>query len=189
MITTSTPSSAPPTTSRKRTGSLRRCLRRRCLSRAVIGTPRAPVAALGRHRFSHTRRRRPARRGRCRHACNAPAMIAAMAPRAILLDALGTLVTFDADLVTPLARRHAIHVSREDAQRAMRAEMRHYRDHCIQARDRAALAQLRLDCAALIGRELGVDLPAAELVPTLLESIRFRVFPDAPGALARWRAG
>jgi putative hydrolase of the HAD superfamily len=118
-----------------------------------------------------------------------------MARRAILLDALGTLL----ELVPPLPalrellrERHAIEVSPEDARRALRAEMAHYRSNCVRAATPPALAQLRLECAAIIAEELGGaagELGAQALLPTLLDSLRFRPYPEVADALGRWRAG
>ena len=116
-----------------------------------------------------------------------------MPSRAILLDALGTLVALEPP-AAPLARlvgeRHGVEVTPADATRALRAEMAHYRRNCIRAADADSLEALRLECAALVGRELGGPLAAldpSELVPTLLESIRFHAYPEVPGALARLR--
>ena len=53
-----------------------------------------------------------------------------MAPHAILLDALGTLLAIDdpvARLLVQLRERHAIEVAPERAALALRAEMSHYR--------------------------------------------------------------
>jgi putative hydrolase of the HAD superfamily len=114
-----------------------------------------------------------------------------MPPRAILLDALGTLVALEPPvpaLVDLLRERHGVEVAPEDALRAMRAEMSHYRDNCARAGDSDSLAALRLACAAIVADELALELPPPELVATLLASIRFRAFPEVPGALARWRA-
>ncbi len=114
-----------------------------------------------------------------------------MAPRAILLDALGTLVALEPPFerfAVLAARRHGVRIAPADARRALLAEMAHYRDHCIGARDATALAALRLECAALIRDELALDLDAGELVPTLVDSMRFTPFPEVPGALARLRA-
>ena len=118
-----------------------------------------------------------------------------MPPRAILLDALGTLVALEPP-AAPLARlvgeRHGVEVTPADAARALRAEMAHYRAQLHPRRGRrASLAALRLECAALVGRELGgrsQHSTPPELVPTLLESIRFSAYPEVPGALARLRA-
>jgi putative hydrolase of the HAD superfamily len=117
-----------------------------------------------------------------------------MAPRAILLDALGTLLAIDdpvARLLVELRERHAIEVAPERAALALRAEMRHYREHCVQASDAERLHALRLDCAAIVGRELGgeaASLEPASLLPALLASLRFVPYPDALPALERWRA-
>jgi putative hydrolase of the HAD superfamily len=121
-------------------------------------------------------------------------MIAAMAPRAILLDALGTLVALEHPaprLIALMAERHTIEVAPADANRALRAEMIYYRAQCIRAADADALEQLRLECAAILASELGgavLEVPAAALVSTLRDSLAFVAFPDAHGALARWRA-
>ena len=121
-------------------------------------------------------------------------MIAAMAPRAILLDALGTLVALEPPaprLRALLHERHGIEIAQADAERALRSEMGHHRRECIRAGDADALAALRLECAALLGREVGgaaAALPPADLVPTLLDSLRFVPFPEVPAALERWRA-
>jgi putative hydrolase of the HAD superfamily len=117
-----------------------------------------------------------------------------MAPRAILLDALGTLLALEPPaprLVTLLRERHGIEVGAADAERAMRAEMSHYRRQCERAVDADSLAALRFECAAILARDLGggaLELGAADLVPTLLDSLRFEAFAEVPGALERWRA-
>lgn len=118
-----------------------------------------------------------------------------MAPRAILLDALGTLVALERPaprLVALLRERHAIEVSQAAASAALRIEMSHYREQCARASDEPRLAALRLECAAILARELGgeaASIAAASLLPTLLDSLRFTVFPEVPAALERWRAG
>jgi putative hydrolase of the HAD superfamily len=117
-----------------------------------------------------------------------------MVPRAILLDALGTLVALEPPaprLVALLRERHALEVGLAEAQRALRVEMGHYRRECVRAADPAALAALRLECAAILARELGggaAALRPAELLPTLLESLHFAPYAEVPAALERWRA-
>jgi putative hydrolase of the HAD superfamily len=117
-----------------------------------------------------------------------------MAPRAILLDALGTLISLEPPaprLVALLRERHGIEVCAGDAEPALRAEMSHYRRQCARAVDAGSLAALRLECAAILGREFGGavgELPPADLVPTLLDSLHFAPFPEVPAALGRWRA-
>jgi putative hydrolase of the HAD superfamily len=117
-----------------------------------------------------------------------------MARRAILLDALGTLLRIEDPapaLAALMLERHAIEVSPERARSALAAEMSHYREHCIAAADAERLQALRLECAALLARELGGEalaLSPQTLLPTLLESLRFVAFPEVPAALARWRS-
>ena len=117
-----------------------------------------------------------------------------MAPRAILLDALGTLLAIEDPaprLAGLLRERHAIEVSSAQAGQALRAEMSYYREHCIRAADAERLQALRLECAAIVARELGgaaTELTPASLLPTLLDSLRFVVFPEVPRALERFRA-
>lgn len=121
-------------------------------------------------------------------------MIGAMTPRAILLDALGTLVELPPPapaLRRLLGERHGVEVSEADAQRALRAEMGHYRDNCVHASDAAGLAALRERCVAILAEQLGAaarDLDPEELLSTLLDSLQFRAFAEVPDALARWRA-
>jgi putative hydrolase of the HAD superfamily len=111
--------------------------------------------------------------------------------RAVLLDALGTLVELEPPaprLRRELARRgHAIGLA--EAERAMAAEIAYYRAHLDAGRDPAALADLRRRCAEAMGRELpGLGLGGEALTEVLLASISFRAFADAPAALASLRA-
>ena len=117
-----------------------------------------------------------------------------MAPRAILLDALGTLVALEPPaprLVALLRERHGIEVAPQEARRALGVEMSYYREHCVAAADAERLAALRLECAAILARGLGggvMELPPASLLPTLLDSLHFAPYPEVPAALERWRA-
>ena len=114
---------------------------------------------------------------------------------AILLDALGTLVGIvppAGPLMRLLAERHGIRVEAEAVGRALRAEMAHYRAHCLGAADAASLARLREECAEVIARELGDPVAAidrAELTQTLLDALRFAAYPEVAAVLGRLRAG
>ncbi len=97
--------------------------------------------------------------------------------QAILLDALGTLL----ELEPPWERL------RGDPQRARRAfetEMAYYREHSIEGRDEASLADLRVRCAALLSRGLAREVG----VPEMMAAIRFHAFDDAAPALRELRA-
>ena len=101
--------------------------------------------------------------------------------RCVLLDALGTLV----ELEPPwqhLARELGVEPD-QGVEGAFRAEMRYYRDHSDEGRDAGSLAELRRRCAAVLSAELGREVP----VERMMDSIRFRAFPDAPPALAALR--
>jgi putative hydrolase of the HAD superfamily len=101
--------------------------------------------------------------------------------RCVLLDALGTLV----ELEPPWPLLAAVlHIEDQDpVERAMRAEMRYYRDHSHEGRDETSLADLRRRCAELVSADLGRDVTPEEL----MAAIRFHPFPDAPRALAELR--
>jgi len=101
--------------------------------------------------------------------------------RAVLLDALGTLVELEPPWIhlaealgTPSDERLA---------RAVRAEMDYYREHSHEGRDAESLAELRGRCAEVLSRELGRQIS----VETMMAAIRFRAFPDVAPALAELR--
>ncbi len=106
-------------------------------------------------------------------------------PRAVLLDALGTLLTF-----APPAPRlaEALGVGREDAERAIRAEIAYYRAHLHEGSDAAGLTGLRVRCAEVVRGELGIDAPVETVLAALLDAIRFEPYPDALPALRALRA-
>ena len=114
-------------------------------------------------------------------------------PRAVLLDALGTLVELVAPwpaLVRELAAR-GVAVGEDDARVALRAEMAYYRAHLHEAPDAAGLADLRARCARVLGAELPAParaLPDGELLAALLASLEFRPYPEVPGVLRALRA-
>ena len=106
---------------------------------------------------------------------------------AVTLDAMGTLVTIEPPgprLQRSLERRIGRVVDLARCEGAMRVEMRHYRAHCISARDAPSLAALRLDCAALLADALGLGIAGPDLLPSLTDAIAFRAYPDAAPALA-----
>jgi putative hydrolase of the HAD superfamily len=117
-------------------------------------------------------------------------------PRAVLLDALGTLVELEPPaprLRTELLRRFGVQISETDAQRAIAAEIAYYRAHLDQGRDPVALAALRSRCAEALREGLPDDerigaIGNAELASALLESLRFEPFSDVRPALASARA-
>jgi FMN phosphatase YigB (HAD superfamily) len=101
--------------------------------------------------------------------------------RAVLLDALGTLVKLD-----PPWPRLAGVLGREADERmvrALRAEMTYYREHSHEGRDEGSLRQLRERCARIISAELGQPVS----VPQMMDAIRFRAFDDVAPALAELR--
>jgi putative hydrolase of the HAD superfamily len=106
--------------------------------------------------------------------------------RLVTLDALGTLV----ELEDPYRRlAAALGIPYEQARRALRAEMAHYREHHDIASDRAGLDRLRDDCTELLREALGGSpLGHAELRAALLGALRFRPYPEVPGALRELRA-
>ncbi len=117
-------------------------------------------------------------------------------PRAILLDALGTLVALEPPaplLRAELLERFGIAVGDADAARAIAAEIAYYRAHLDEGRDSASLAALRRRCAEVLrgalpatGRVAGLDLDA--LTEALLASLRFTPFPDVLPALSAARS-
>jgi putative hydrolase of the HAD superfamily len=71
-----------------------------------------------------------------------------------------------------------------EAERAFRAEMAYYVDHCHEGSDEVTLAGLRARCAEIVLRELGIDADAARAAVLLRDSIAFRAFPDVAPLLA-----
>ncbi len=110
--------------------------------------------------------------------------------RAVTFDALGTLLEFEDPaprLRASLRTRLALDLPVEECARGMAAETRHYRAECGRVRDAATLAALRLECAAVLGEALGLDVDARRLLPCLLESIAFSLYDDVVPALDRLR--
>jgi putative hydrolase of the HAD superfamily len=111
--------------------------------------------------------------------------------RAVLLDALGTLVYFEPPaplLRAALRERLGIEVAPEAAEAAMKAEIAYYRAHLHEGRDAASLAGLRRRSAEAMRPALGVDADGDALTGALLAALRFRAYPDAAPALRALRA-
>jgi len=112
-------------------------------------------------------------------------------PQAVTLDAMGTLVSIAPPaprLQQSLARRLGRDVDLARCESAMRAEMRHYRAHCMTARDASSLAALRLECASLLADALAIGVSGADVLPSLTDSIAFLAYEDARPALDRLTA-
>jgi putative hydrolase of the HAD superfamily len=114
-------------------------------------------------------------------------------PAAILLDAMGTLVELlppGPGLAAELAGR-GVAVTEAEARAAMRAEIAFYRAHLHEARDAAALAELRRRCAVVLADALpprARALGPRALLDALLGALRFRAFPEVPDVLRALRA-
>ena len=80
--------------------------------------------------------------------------------RAVLLDALGTLVHFEPPaplLRSVLRERLGVEVTAEAAEAAIRDEIGYYRAHLHEGRDPASLADLRRRSAEAMRPALGTD--------------------------------
>jgi putative hydrolase of the HAD superfamily len=118
------------------------------------------------------------------------------ARRALLLDALGTIVWLAPPapaLRTELATRFGVEVSEPEALQALLAEIAYYRAHLEQGRDPSSLAALRQSCAEVLRAALPqserldrIDPPS--LTEALLASLRFAPFPDAGAAIRAAKA-
>jgi putative hydrolase of the HAD superfamily len=117
--------------------------------------------------------------------------VAAPAPvRAVLLDALGTLLELEPPaprLQAELAAR-GVAVSEAESGAALRAEIAYYRAHHDEAVDAAALAELRERCTAVLAAALPEHARVEDLGVALLASLRFRPYPEVPATLAALRA-
>ena len=113
--------------------------------------------------------------------------------KALLLDAMGTLLTFE----PPAPRlREALHaatgadVGEQAARRAIRAEIAHYRAHLHLGADAAGLERLRREAADAMRPELpepAAGLPPDVLVGILLDALRFHAYPEVPSTLRELR--
>jgi putative hydrolase of the HAD superfamily len=111
--------------------------------------------------------------------------------RAVLLDALGTLVRLEPPaprLRAELRRLGGIDVGAEAAERAFRAEIAYYLEHHLEGRDAPSLEALRDRCALVVREALGSTAPDAGTVrQAMLDSLEFTPFSDAGPALGELR--
>jgi putative hydrolase of the HAD superfamily len=113
--------------------------------------------------------------------------------RAVLLDALGTLVGLEPPvphLLQALAAR-GVQVDPQAAGAAVRAEMALYRAEHHRAGTAQGLTEVRAQCAAALREALGAPaagLDAEQMGAVLLESFRFFAYPEVPAVLEELRA-
>lgn len=115
--------------------------------------------------------------------------------RGLSLDAFGTILELQPPalpLVAELRDGWGIEVGEAEMWRAFAAEMTYYRAHHLEGHDPESLAGLRLRSAAVLLENLPEaardGLTAADLVPAMMRSIRFRPFADVADALRRLRS-
>ncbi|HMM49369.1 MAG TPA: HAD-IA family hydrolase [Miltoncostaeaceae bacterium] len=106
-------------------------------------------------------------------------------PRAVLLDAHGTLVELDDPVarLTGLLARAGAPFAPSRVEAAFRAEVAHYRRHYLDGRDASSLEALRARCARVFAEALGPGAPAAPVAQRVLSEGVFRLLPGARGAL------
>jgi putative hydrolase of the HAD superfamily len=115
--------------------------------------------------------------------------------RAVLLDALGTLVALEPPgplLAARLREGHGIELSPTEAERAFAAEIAYYRAHHLEGRDATSLAMLRGRCAEVLHKALPPHAARAiavgELRAAMEGALRFSAYADALEALPLLRA-
>lgn len=110
-----------------------------------------------------------------------------MTLRAVLFDALGTLVALDPPaphLRVALQRNTGVDVGAAAAARGFGAEIDFYVANHMRGGDLEGLEALRDDCAAVLHQALAVGgLDRAAVRRSMLEAIRFTPFPDVVPAL------
>ena len=110
--------------------------------------------------------------------------------RAVLLDALGTLVELQAPAprLRRLLRESGFEVSEEQAASGFAAEIAYYLDHHLEGSDRQRLERLRDRCAEEMWKALAVPgLDHVTARRAMLGSLEFRPFPDVLPALRELR--
>ena len=110
--------------------------------------------------------------------------------RAVLLDALGTLVELQppAPRLRRLLRESGIEVSEEQAAAGFMAEIAYYLDHHLDGSDRERLERLRDRCADEMRRALDIpELDHATARQAMLGALEFTPYPDVEPALRELR--
>jgi putative hydrolase of the HAD superfamily len=110
--------------------------------------------------------------------------------RAVLLDALGTLVELrpPAPRLQRLLRESGVDVSEEQAAAGFAAEIAYYLDHHLDGSDPERLERLRDRCAEEMRRAIdlpGLDPPTARRA--MLGALEFTAYPDVIPALEELR--
>jgi putative hydrolase of the HAD superfamily len=111
--------------------------------------------------------------------------------RAVLLDALGTLVELQppAPRLRRLLREAGFEASEEQAGAGFAAEIAYYLDHHLEGADRERLERLRDRCADEMRRALGIPgLDHASARRAMLGALEFTAYPDVLPALRELRA-
>ena len=110
--------------------------------------------------------------------------------RAVLLDALGTLVELEppAPRLQRLLRESGVDVTEEQAAAGFAAEIAYYLDHHLDGADRERLERLRDRCAEEMRRALGVPgLDHAAARRAMLGALEFTPYGDVMPALGELR--
>ena len=118
-------------------------------------------------------------------------MADATSRRALLLDAMGTLIHLHTPaplLRAALSEGHGVEVSLAAAGSALRAEIAYYRAHMLEGRDPASVADLQARCALVLRDGLPAGCGAERIAPeamteVLLGALRFTAYPDVAPAL------
>jgi len=114
-----------------------------------------------------------------------------MTRRAVLLDALGTLVELQppAPRLMRLLGDGGYEVDEERAAAGFAAEIAYYLGHHLEGADPESLDDLRDRCAVALREALGLaGLDQATARRVMLEALEFKPFPDAAPALRELRA-
>ena len=110
--------------------------------------------------------------------------------RAVLLDALGTLVELQppAPRLRRVLRESGFEVSEEQAAAGFMAEIAYYLDHHLDGSDPERLERLRDRCAEEMRKALAIpDLDHATARRAMLGSLEFTAYPDVLPALEELR--